>query len=303
MTALADGVARLADLRTELTRAQISSLLAAGRLVRVRRGWYALPHAAPDVVRAVRIGGTLSCVSALAHHRVWVPPDPRLHIRLSEHHHATSRLPDGVRSCGIPLRAAPTRAVDLLPTALLAASWCLADEGFVVAMDSVLNQGMLTPADLATILAGRSRRVRRLLGETDQQAQSGLESMVRFRLRREGVRVRSQVPVTGVGRVDLLVGDRLVIETDGRAHHTGEETYASDRQRDLVLVTSGYLVLRLSYRQVVYEWDAVLARIQRLIRTRAHLQPRRRLHKPGHFAGSRGLSTRTPEIPRFGSAR
>ncbi len=276
MTEQHSGVMRFAELRTGLSRARISSLLAAGRLVRVRHGWYATPDASVDVLRALQLGGTLSCVSALARYGVWVPPQPELHVRFSEHHHARLRLPDGVRSCGVAGRAAPLRGVDPLPTALVAASACLDEEGLVVVLDSILNQRLLGHSALRSLLAARPPRVRRLLVEADGRSESGLESMVRFRLRREGIRVRSQVMIPGVGRVDLLVGDRLVIETDGRAHHTGEETYAGDRRRDLVLVTDGYLVVRLTYRQVVYEWETVLNRIRLLIRTRAHQAPRRR---------------------------
>jgi len=100
--------------------------------------------------------------------------------------------------------------------------------------------------------------------------------MVRFRLRRLGVKVRSQVFIEDVGRVDLLVGKRLVIEVDSRAHHTGESTYQTDRRRDLVLVARGRLVLRFTYHQIVHEWDAVLKELRLLIRSEAHLRPRPR---------------------------
>jgi hypothetical protein len=34
-----------------------------------RRGWYALPGTPEVVIRAIRVGGRLACVSALAYHR------------------------------------------------------------------------------------------------------------------------------------------------------------------------------------------------------------------------------------------
>lgn len=39
-----------------------------GRLLRLRKGWWALPGTAPIHVLAWRIGGPLACVSALVHH-------------------------------------------------------------------------------------------------------------------------------------------------------------------------------------------------------------------------------------------
>lgn len=58
--------------------------------------------------------------------------------------------------------------------------------------------------------------------------------------------------------MDFLVGHRLVIEVDGRAFHTGP-AFDEDRRRDFELVMRGYLVLRLSYRQVVDDWDRTRA--------------------------------------------
>lgn len=269
------GVARYSDLlRIGLRRPQIEQFQQAGRIRRIRRGWYADSTAGADVLRAVRLGGTLSCLSALRHHGVWVPPTRRLHIRMSEHHQAKAALPADVHVCPLPIRSAPTVAVDPLATALVAAVRCLNDEGIVVVLDSILHQRMLRRDELASILSGCSARVRRLVAEADDGAESGTESMVRFRLRRLGIEVRSQVFIEDVGRVDLLVGTRLVIEVDSRAHHTGESAYESDRRRDLLLVARGKLVLRLTYHQIVHEWDAVLREIRLLIRSQAHLKPR-----------------------------
>lgn len=44
---------------------------------------------------------------------------------------------------------------------------------------------------------------------------------MRLRLRRRKVELRTQVTIADVGRVDLLVGERLVIEVDSKEHHTG----------------------------------------------------------------------------------
>lgn len=82
--------------------------------------------------------------------------------------------------------------------------------------------------------------------------------------------VRAQVEIPGVGRVDLLIGRRLVIECDSRAHHTGEAAYESDRTRDRKLVRMGYLVIRLTYQQKLNDWPNVEADILALIRRDEH---------------------------------
>lgn len=274
MTALNFGVATYSQLLgTGLERQQIDQLVAVGRLVRVRRGWYALPSAHPDVLRAVRAGGALTCVSALRRHGVWVPPTSELHIRMSEHHRA-SGAPDGMRHCRSS-RTAPVAAVDPPPAALVAAMTCLDDEGAVVVLDSVRNLRLLTLPELAGLPHRQPERLRRLLAITIPNSQSGTESMVRFRLWQQRVRVRPQVAIAGVGRVDLLIGDRLVLEIDSQEHHTGLTNYTRDRERDRALVRLGYIVVRLTYHQVVHGWGEVWPDLQSLIRSERHRWTRR----------------------------
>ena len=66
-----------------------------------------------------------------------------------------------------------------------------------------------------------------------------------------------QFRIAGVGRVDFVFGDRLVIEVDGREFHASPDQFESDRRRDAVLSALGYRVLRFSYRQVMDRWDEV----------------------------------------------
>jgi very-short-patch-repair endonuclease len=63
-----------------------------------------------------------------------------------------------------------------------------------------------------------------------------------------------QVVIRGVGRVDLLVEGRLIVELDGRETHHDDEAFERDRLRDVATAIDGYRSLRLSYRQVMYGW-------------------------------------------------
>ncbi len=253
---------------------QVERELRNGGLVQLRIGWYAMPHADPDVARAVRLGGALSCVSALRWYGVWVPEHEGLHIRLARRPRpGTVTLTPHVHCCSAPfLRRMPVwAAVDSLDQALACAAHCLSPEGLIVVMDSLLNLQLMSQLQIMDALATCSTQVRELVHRCDR-SESGTESMTRVRLRSLRFSVRSQVWIEGVGRVDLLVGRRLVLECDSRAHHTGVEHYESDRLRDRRLTALGYIVIRLSYHQVVHQWDEVLADLMVILRRREHLR-------------------------------
>jgi len=81
--------------------------------------------------------------------------------------------------------------------------------------------------------------------------------------------VRIQVEIPGVGTVDTLVGDRLILELDSRAHHLGSN-YEKDRTRDLLAIEQGYIVLRVSYHRVMNDWPSVERVVMALVRRGEH---------------------------------
>jgi very-short-patch-repair endonuclease len=141
----------------------------------------------------------------------------------------------------------------------------------VIAADSLLNLGMANRFQIDTIL-GATARGRRILKRVDGNAESGTETMLRLRLRASNVRFRTQVPITGVGRVDFVVGNRLVIEVDGQAWHDTASQFELDRERDARLVAQGYLVMRFSYRRVMSDMAEVERRILAVVRARDHVR-------------------------------
>ena len=286
-----DTVATLTRLGGVASRAQLESTGLPGAAIdrsvgrgvrRVRRGWYATDSAHPDVVRAVEVGGALSCVSALAALGVWTLPHHELHVRVARGVRlgptrgvrvhwsaATDRL-------DFPLDS-PVRAFELmLRCADLTAS--------IVAADSALNRRLIASDELAMMCAATPRG-RLVLGRLDGASESGLETVARIRLRRLGVGVQAQVTIASVGRVDLLIGDRLVLELDGARWHGDFE---SDRRRDRALVAAGYIVVRASYAQVLHEWSEVETQILTLVRRREHLwraSHRALGHQPRSYRG------------------
>jgi very-short-patch-repair endonuclease len=92
-------------------------------------------------------------------------------------------------------------------------------------------------------------------------------------MRQLGVVVRQQVWIDG-HPVDGLIGDRLVVQIDGFAHHQ-----AADRRRDIAadarLRLRGYTVMRFDYHQLLYDWQTVVHLVSAAIAEGLHDSPRR----------------------------
>ncbi len=142
----------------------------------------------------------------------------------------------------------------------------------LAALDSALHRGAISDGQLAQLRASLPLRCQRLVDEADRRSESGTESIVRWGLVRAGIRPRLQVWVLEEVRVDLLIGDRLVIEVDSRAFHDDPDAFERDRRRDLLLKSLGFEVLRLSYAQVVGDWPGVLASILALMDRGQHVR-------------------------------
>ncbi len=151
---------------------------------------------------------------------------------------------------------------------------CQGRDDAVGSLDSALNGGLIRLSGLREALSPLPLSYRRLLDLVDGRADSGVETKARLGLRAVNIACRTQVAIPGVGSVDLLVGERLVIELDGEEWHAGSEAFAEDRRRDLLLAALGYRVLRLTYQQVMYQWPSVLATVGGLIAAREHHWPR-----------------------------
>jgi very-short-patch-repair endonuclease len=58
---------------------------------------------------------------------------------------------------------------------------------------------------------------------------------------------------------------RLVVEVDGFAYHASRAAFERDRRRDADLVVAGLRVVRFTWRQLVHEPEAVVARLAVLL--------------------------------------
>lgn len=251
---------------------RIERELRAGALSRVRPGWFAGSSPNEEALAAVRAGGCVSCFSALRLHGAWVPECKGRHVRVTRH-----KRRERLQRCR-PFGPQPSLvgAVDSLEVAFRCALRCGSREDIVVVADSILQRRLATRDDLERWMQSAPVRVRSLLAACDERSESGTESMVRFRLRSLQIATRVQVRVMQGVRVDLLIGDRLIIECDSREHHAAAGAYENDRRRDRRLVARGYVVLRLTYRQVHDEWPEIEQQILAIVRRGDHRWPRRR---------------------------
>jgi very-short-patch-repair endonuclease len=210
----------------------------------------------------------LTCVSALHVYGTWVTDDSLVHVRIA-------RGVDATLSPAIRVHWSDERGwqhpLDSPSIALATAIRCQPLRHAVVATDSVANRRLLRLDEIEAVCRSTPRG-RAVLQRLDPLSESGLETLARLALRGRRVRTRSQVTIHGIGRVDLLIGDRLILELDGETWH-GD--FDRDRARDRALVVRGYLVLRVSYRQLMTRWPEVEAQILAIVRRDEHVWRRR----------------------------
>ncbi|WZH35251.1 MAG: type IV toxin-antitoxin system AbiEi family antitoxin domain-containing protein [Microbacterium enclense] len=251
-----------------MTRRMIDGALRAGTLIRLRRGVYAEADTCEPVIRAALLGGAPVCVSAARHHGLWVLAHPEpLHVGLkpSGHRRGKGEVPhwdhDTADAFGLPTVAKTLRQV----------LRCRGVEEFVVALESALHQNKIQDADITWLEACTNDAGREAIAFARRDAESGLETLVRWRLRHWGIDVRTQQGVVSVGRVDLLIGERLIVEVDGAENHVGPDHRHRDLVRDAHAAAWGFATLRFDYAMVVHDWPTVELAI------RAHID--RGLHR------------------------
>lgn len=257
---------------------QLSRAVARGEIVRVRQGWYAAPDLPIPLQEAVRVGGQLTCAQAGRLLGLSVRNRPRLHVAVPLH---ASRLrrPDNARERLDPRDAVihwvadggRSRVIRDVLDVLVDMAYCQPLELTIAAVDSALRLGLTDKAAWLSRCRTMPRRLRRWLARVDRRAASITESLVRVRLQGLGIEPRLQVRIPGVGRVDLLIGTRLVVEVDGRAYHSDPQDFERDRTRDARLSIRGYRVLRFSYQQVMSRWGEVKGAILAALARGDHL--------------------------------
>lgn len=250
-------------------------VLAGSAPTRAREMWIELHRSASPSVVAFRTASELHHVGRLTTSAVDL-----LELEPAKHHpggrtlHRTTRLPPWHVTTvdGIPATTVARTIFDLaslVSTArrrrgLVAVTQKQVERAF----DDAIARGM----PLARVervfasLAGRGRPGTRLMRELileradgEPATESELEDLVETVLREHGIELPTRQRSVGgteapVGRVDFVFRpERVVLEADGRRHHTALLDAEGDRWRDLELAAAGYVAVRVSKRQLVHE--------------------------------------------------
>jgi hypothetical protein len=259
-----------------MSRARIAEAVSAGEITRIRQGWYANPWLPPAQCQAARIGGQLACTSAAAALGLWEPRAPALHVVVptnakglrSPRSYRAPLPPGGAEVHWTGLDPRGSRVLVSVAGCLEQVARCSSPEVALAVAESALHRRRISQAQWRAVLASVPAHLRAALAGASGLSESGTESLFVFGMARAGIDVRQQVVIEGVGRVDCLIGERLVIELDSFAHHSDP---MADRRRDAVLSARGYRVLRFMYHQVVDEWPSVQAAVLAAIARGDHL--------------------------------
>ena len=235
----------------------------------LRRTWFATAGAPSDLVAAAQAGGRLSCVSFARRRGWWMPEALPDGIHLHRSPNAAAPPTSAVVHWNAPLAPVSRRALCAsVEDALAHIAACLPREDAMVLWESASRKEGLSPDALRRI-AWTSIAARECAEETTGLSDSGLETLFVVRLSAWGVRMRQQAVIAG-RPVDVLIGDRLVVQLDGFEYHSKPADRRRDMEHDAELVLRGYVVLRFSYSQVLHDWPAVERAVSRAIAAGAH---------------------------------
>ncbi len=259
-----------------LGRGAIDARLRAGRLIRHHRGvylygrptleplgreWAAVLACAGHAVLSHWSAAALWGLADGAPDEVWLTAcGPQRHSRPGLRVHRTRRLDRQEIRCrrGLPVTSPARVVIDLAPLT--------PDTRLERLLAQAHVERLLEPGELERALPHRpgASRVRSLLGAETAPAfsRSELERRLIALVRQAGL-ARPIVNGTVLGfEVDFHWPEqRLVVETDGARFHDHARAFERDRRRDQILLAAGWRVMRITWRQLVAEPLAVIARL------------------------------------------
>lgn len=243
----------------------------------VSRGRYALPQLDLDVMTAHGMRGVLSHESAALWHgwelrllpevthltvpkRRRVAPGPKVAL------HRVDLRPDDVvgHICTSPYRT----LLDCLRT--------LPPDDALAVADSALRHGLprsVLDQIARTVRGPRRPAVLRAVRHADARAANPFESALRsIAMQVEGLEVQPQLTLHGsrqVARPDLVdLALRVLIEADSFGWHGDRAALRRDARRYNHFTADGWLVLRFTWEDVMYDRDYVLDVLRAVVATR-----------------------------------
>ncbi|MGH2961347.1 MAG: DUF559 domain-containing protein [Solirubrobacterales bacterium] len=278
-------VTRAQLLDAGLTAHAIDHRLRSARLHALHRGVYLVGHAVvADGARelaAVLACGPRAVLSHRSAARVWrvlAGPADELEVTVVGRDPGRKR---GIRiHCVAALARRDVRMLGGIP--ITSAARTLLDLAAVVApreLERALAEAearrLTRRTDLTFLLARAGprpgvRALRALLDSDDGPALTRSEAEERFlALIRAAELPAPEVNVRiGAHEVDFLWRhQRLIVEVDGFAFHSSRVAFERDRRRDAELVVLGFRVVRITWRQIVEQPEAVVGRVAQALAT------------------------------------
>ena len=250
------GITKLSSLRhAELT----PSMLPAG--ISHYRGWiYDKNSFSLDQVRAFVYNACISCVSAAQIYELPILMEQRpqkTHLSVAYNHgmHPSKlRRFDDVCIHREQIMSDEERRTHVasIGTVLERVLVCMPLKVSLPMLDAARNRGLYDVSTLAIPPTGsRLPHLREALSLSSERARSILETVARLQLIDMGLTPQVGVWIEGVGEVDMIILDFIVIEVDGWAFHSSKEQREKDLKRDRELLRRGYVVLRFTYDDVM----------------------------------------------------
>jgi very-short-patch-repair endonuclease len=262
-----------------LSRSAIGRWVEAGRLHRVYRGVYAVGH-----LNLTREGRFMAAVpacgdrAALSHFSaavLWAlhpergpridvtvpPPGGRARRKALIVHRAALTPADVTENKGIAVTTPARTMIDL-------GDFLSSRE-----LERPLDEAAYLRLDLSGLRPLHGRRGAGRLGRVlarhrpgSTRTQSELAERMLALCRRTGLPVPEVEAVIEGFRVDFAwPAARVIVETDGWRAHGTRSAFERDRRRDLVLAAAGWLVVRITWRQLLDEPDWVARQLARVL--------------------------------------
>jgi hypothetical protein len=231
-----------------------------GRLHRVFRGVYSVgrPPTSPlewasAAVLACGPGAALSHSSAMGlwgYWRQWDRPyevtvvGDRRTRGIRVHRSTTLRRQDVTRQLGIRVTTPARTALDMAPR--------LNDRSLKRAVNNMLNSLWATEGQFAETIARHpaaagATRIAKLLGLPGTPTRSGWEDDFPVFCKRYGLPMPvMDAPLFGYIVDALFVRERVIVELDSWAFHQGKPAFETDRERDAVTLSHGYVTVRVT---------------------------------------------------------
>ena len=254
-------------------RGRIDRRVAAGRLLRLHHGVFAVGHSAMRregrwlaAVLACGDGAALSHRSAASLWRIRDGegrfPDVscaarRRHPAISTHR-ARLEAPDLTVRFGVPVTSAARTLIDL--------SLAVDEDEFERAAREAQFRRLFDVVALREGLTRRpSRRVRRMLDDIAPTQSRAEDELLRLCERHGIPRPLTQQALPG-GRVDFLWPEqRVVVETDGWQAHSTPAAFQRDRATSNALQLAGYTILRFTWADLTRRRAKVAGEIKRAL--------------------------------------